>query len=283
MSISGKHDNSSENTGNTDLKIIKFRHLNTFTNIRHGIFSRLGGYSKKPFDSLNTGLSVGDNKENVLKNRQKIIDILGGGVPVFINQVHGKVIFVLKKNKINSTKNSGDFFCDNRKPDMIPSFLSTPPDADGIITDIPELLLFIQVADCQPIMLYDPLNNVIANIHSGWKGSIKNIVGKGINTMRREFGSDPADILAGIGPSLGPCCSEFINYKSEIPEKFSTYKQDNNYFDFWRMTIDQLTAKGIKRENIELSGICTKCSHNSFFSYRYEKITGRFASVIGIR
>ncbi len=157
-----------------------------------------------------------------------------------------------------------------------------PPSADGIVTDIPGVLLFIQVADCQPVMLYDSVNKVIANIHSGWRGSLQNIVGAGVDAMKREFGSDPALILAGIGPSLGPCCSEFLNYESEIPENFLIYRQRKNYFDFWQMTIDQLMEKGLRSENIELSRICTKCSHNSFFSYRYKKTTGRFASVIGM-
>lgn len=228
-----------------------------------------------------------------MKNRQIIIKALGGGCPVFINQVHGKKLLVLKKNKKDIKKckqgisdsfdssviSSSPAFSDHPCVDSVGSLL---PCADGMVTDIPGLLLFIQVADCQSVMLYDPAKKAVANIHSGWKGSIKNIIGAGIDTMKQEFGSDPCDILAGIGPSLGPCCSEFVNYKSEIPEEFLIYKRGKNHFDFWQMSIDQLTGKGLKPENIELSRICTKCFHDSFFSYRYAKITGRFAAVIGL-
>ncbi len=279
---------------NTSLDFVTFKHLSTCPDIRHGIFSRLGGYSNKPYDSLNVGNSVGDEKKNVLKNRQKIIEALGGGHPVFINQVHGKKILVLKKEE-NNVKQSDqgisnissltqkisephDFSQNHRH---YPAF-HLPFTADGVITNIPGFLLFIQVADCQPVILYDPVNKVAANIHSGWKGSLQNIIGEGVDTMKQEFGSDPEFILAGIGPSLGPCCSEFINYHEEIPEKFWIYKRTGKHFDFWRMSIDQLMEKGVKYENIELSRICTKCSHDSFFSYRHKKITGRFASVIGM-
>ncbi len=260
------------------IKIVKFGHLDTYPDLCHGIFSRLGGYSKKPFNSLNVGMSVGDEKSGVVKNRHIIIETLGGGVPVFINQVHGRKFVVLKK----SSGRVKDFNALSKERLPFSCSLSHCPSADGIITDIPGYLLFIQVADCQPVMLYDPVNKVIGNIHSGWKGSLKNIVGKGIDIMRREFHSEPEYILAGIGPSLGPCCGEFINYKTEIPEKFWIYKRGENYFDFWQMTIDQLLEKGVRLENIELSRICTRCSHESFFSYRYEKITGRFACVIGM-
>ena len=270
-------ENVLDSAMNTNIKIIKFNHLSACHDICHGIFSRLGGHSRKPFDSLNTALSVGDEQEKVIKNRQIIIDALGGGLPVFIKQVHGKKIFVLKKGKNGLQIESPGLSGINLWAELT---LPACPEADGIVTDIPDVLLFIQVADCQPVMLYDQVKKVVANIHSGWKGSLKDIVGAGVDTMQREFGSDPASVLAGIGPSLGPCCSEFVNYRSEIPDKFLGYRRGKNHFDFWQMTIDQLTAKGIKRENIELCRICTNCSHDSFFSYRHEKVTGRFASVI---
>jgi hypothetical protein len=124
---------------------------------------------------------------------------------------------------------------------------------------------------------------VIANVHSGWKGSIKNIIGKCVDTMILEFGSNPANIIAGISPSLGPCCSEFINYKDEIPANMWKYKFKNkNYFDFWKISYNQLMVKGIKKENIENMRICTKCNMDKFFSFRGEKITGRFACAISV-
>lgn len=117
--------------------------------------------------------------------------------------------------------------------------------ADAVITDIKGIFLVIQVADCQSVMLYDPHQKAIANIHSGWRGSIMNIIGKCADTMVREFGCRPENLLAGISPSLGPCCSEFIHYKEEIPEPLWKYKhRDKDFFDFWAMSRDQLMEKG---------------------------------------
>ena len=90
------------------------------------------------------------------------------------------------------------------------------------------------------------------------------------------------NILAGIGPSLGPCCGEFVNYRKELPEGFWKYGDDANRFDFWAVSRDQLTASGVREKNIHLSRLCTKCRTDLFFSYRGEGTTGRFMAVIGL-
>jgi hypothetical protein len=89
--------------------------------------------------------------------------------------------------------------------------------------------------------------------------------------------------LAGIGPSLGPCCAEFVNYRQEIPSGLWAYRRDTVYFDFWAMTRDQLNAAGVCEDHIETSRLCTRCNSDRFFSYRGEKRTGRFPAVIGLR
>jgi polyphenol oxidase len=254
---------------NSDLKVYEFEHFKKNINIVHGIFSRSGGTSTGTFDSLNIGMNSGDKESSVIKNRKLIIKKMGMKPLIFLNQVHGSEIKVLKKadNNLSATFQPGKEFYT----------------ADGIITDIKDLFLVIQVADCQAVMLYDTENRVIANVHSGWKGSIKNIIGKCVDTMILEFGSNPANIIAGISPSLGPCCSEFINYKDEIPANMWKYKFKNkNYFDFWKISYNQLMVKGIKKENIENMRICTKCNMDKFFSFRGEKITGRFACAISV-
>ena len=123
---------------------------------------------------------------------------------------------------------------------------------------------------------------VIANVHSGWRGSICNIAGKCVELMAREYGCRPQDILAGISPSLGPCCAEFIHYKTEIPRSFWKYRVKENHFDFWKMSFDQLREAGLRFENIEISDMCTRCNPHLFFSYRHSNTTGRFAAVIGL-
>jgi copper oxidase (laccase) domain-containing protein len=101
--------------------------------------------------------------------------------------------------------------------------------------------------------------------------------------MRERFGCRPSDIRAGIGPSLGPCCAEFVNYRTEIPEALWGYRRDGVLFDFWAMTRGQLTRSGVREAHIETSGICTRCRTDLFFSHRGEKHTGRFPAVIGIK
>ena len=104
-----------------------------------------------------------------------------------------------------------------------------------------------------------------------------------MNKMILEFGCQPENILAGISPSLGPCCSEFVNYKDEIPKTLWKYKiKDKDYFDFWEMTRVQLMDKGVKKEHIENMEICTKCNTDVFYSFREEKTTDRFACVISM-
>ena len=153
---------------------------------------------------------------------------------------------------------------------------------DALITDIREKGIVIQTADCQPVLIFDPVRKVVANVHSGWRGSIKNIIGLTLEEMKINFGCNAGNMTAGVGPSLGPCCCEFVNYRREFPEALWRYRE-GNHFDLWELSRDQLLNGGVTREKIFLSKICTKCSTDLFFSYRAEKTTGRFASFIGLR
>jgi YfiH family protein len=154
---------------------------------------------------------------------------------------------------------------------------------DGFFTQLPGLVMMIKVADCQAILLYDPKRKAVGIIHSGWRGSVNNIAGKAIQLMRTEYNCNPPDIIVGVGPSLGPCCSEFRNWKQEFPPEFSQYQVRENYFDFWAITQRQLIESGVLRENIEIAALCTKCHPEVFYSYRGEGKTGRFAVTIGIK
>lgn len=247
-----------------------FPHLVQYHDIVHGIFTKKGGHSRGSFKSLNIGFNTGDDPALVKKNRQtllKCLDLDKQADLVFSKQVHGKDIRVItQSNK----------FSLNEFHEKVPEF-------DAMVTNIPGKLLLIQVADCQPVLLYDPVKKVIANIHSGWKGSVQNIIGRTVDAMASEFNCLPGNILTGIGPSLGPCCAEFINYKKEIPEAFRNYKVGSHHFDFWKISHDQLCDAGVLSGNISIGNICTKCHSDMFYSYRKEKITGRFAAVIGLR
>ena len=144
-----------------------FQNLSSFPQIYHGITTRQGGGSRPPFDSLNMAQHVGDSADQVAANRQR-------AKPVFLNQVHSRTVAVWDGVAL---KVNGEL----------------PGEADAVVTDRCEWLLTILVADCQPVMLYDPVRAVIANVHSGWRGSIADIIGRTVTVMKDHFRCNPAE------------------------------------------------------------------------------------------
>ncbi len=216
--------------------------------------------SQAPYDSLNVGMGVGDVPGDVAENRHRVAECLSADHLVFARQVHGTTAHVIDEDHLPGTSLTGD----------------------ALITDRPGKFIAVQVADCQPILLFDPVKRVAATVHSGWRGSVENVIGRTVSAMSESFDCRPENLLAGIGPSLGPCCGEFIHYRQELPEELWKYGDEANRFDFWAVSRDQLAACGVKSENIQVSGLCTKCRTDLFFSYRGENTTGRFTAVIGL-
>jgi YfiH family protein len=203
---------------------------------------------------------VGDLEENVLKNLVKAVMNMPGMFSV--RQVHG---------------NSVRIFSQQDKSDL------EEHEGDALITDVPGYLLLVKGADCQSVIIFDPVQTVVANIHAGWRGSIQNIIGRTVSVMKEVYGCRPQDLICGIGPSLGPCCAEFVNHAQEFPPAFKRYEVSLNHFDFWAISREQLEVCGVCPENIAISTIYTRCNTDQFFSYRKEKVTGRFGTVIGLR
>ena len=238
-----------------------------FTNIAsrlpsHGVFLRSGGVSPSPYDSLNISYHVGDQAENVRENRRKVMKTLGLPFLVSAKQVHGKRIYQVTETPAK-TESEVDGY-------------------DGLLTDIPGVALMIQQADCQAVLLHDPLRPAVANIHVGWRGSVGDIIGETIRMMKECYHTRTDTLLAAISPSLGGCCAEFVTFREELPTSLHGYQTRKNHFDFPAISRDQLTGAGVLAKNIETAGICTKCDPH-FFSYRREGVTGRCCSVIGLR
>jgi YfiH family protein len=250
-----------------EISYYQFENIAACRAVDHRIYTRHGGVSRPPFAGLNVTLGIGDEEDSVIRNRDIISRSLETKKLVFTRQIHGNQVAVLSR--------------ENRGQGNRPAV--EPVTADALVTNEPRKNLVIQVADCQPVLLYDPDRQVVANVHSGWRGSITNIIGRTVKAMQQHFDCHPEHIQAGIGPSLGPCCAEFINYKDEIPQAYWQYKDPNHHFDFWSISRDQLTGAGVPVKNIEVSRICTRCRKQDFFSYRAEKTTGRFAAVIGLK
>ncbi len=188
---------------------------------------------------------------------EKNITNLNLGHPVLANQVHSDIILEVNE---------------------IPRQL---PDADSFITNQKDLLLMVKVADCQGVIIYDPVQEAIAVAHSGWKGSAKNIIGKTVQKMRESFGSDPKDLKVGISPSLGPCSSEFTDPEKELPAFIKPFFLPENHVDFWKLSMKQLRDAGISADRIENAEICTQCG-SDYYSFRngHKQRFGVFAKLI---
>ena len=271
------------------VSFFQFPKLSGLADVRHGIFTRNAGESIGVYRSLNVSFDVGDESRNVKQNRKIISRCIGGDDLVFIDQVHGARVLTFKnESDVGMAVAADDFSKDshayikNGKNDVYASGPSDKLVGDAMVTNIRGKFLAVQVADCQSVLMYEPARQVIANVHAGWRGSIKNIVGRTIKTMERKFGCCSRNIVAGISPSLGPCCAQFVHYQKEIPAIYWQYKDDRDNFDFWSISRDQLRDAGVLIENIDVSQVCTKCDAGNFFSYRVENTTGRFAAVIGL-
>jgi YfiH family protein len=248
---------------NRGLNFMQFPKLSTLEGFFHGIFLRRdSGRLNIPVD-FNIGISCGTPDSLVQANRRRMLEALGQELTgVYARQTHGTKVGMWNSNAVPSA--------------------DARIDGDALITNRDYSALVIQTADCQAIIIIDPVRRVVANIHSGWRGSVGNIVGRTIRTMTGKYGSRPRDMLCGIGPSLGPCCAEFVHYRDELPESFWHYRRSGDIFDFWEISRDQMLEAGILGDHISLSGICTKCNQHLFFSYRGDPQTGRFATVVGI-
>ncbi|MBS0629646.1 MAG: peptidoglycan editing factor PgeF [Verrucomicrobia bacterium] len=156
-------------------------------------------------------------------------------------------------------------------------------ECDGLVTTEKNIGLVSGHADCQIAIFFDPVRKVIANVHSGWRGSVKNIYANAVDYLKQKHRCNPADLLVGIGPSLGPEKAEFINHQIELPPEFLPFQVRENYFDFWEISQKQLREVGVLEHHIEVSGICTYCEENEFFSHRREKKTGRNATVVALK
>lgn len=235
------------------------------THCSYRMFNRHGGVSGGLYASLNVGDRVGDEAEAIQENREKIKKKLVVSRLLSAKQVHGTDIFCLTEPLVED-KEVDDF--------------------DALITDLSGVGLMIQQADCQAVLLFDPIREVIAAVHCGWRGSVQGILEKVVAVMVKNYGTAPADLQAIISPSLGPCCAEFVNFRQELPPNFQRFMVGENYFDFWKISRDQLMSVGMLVENIGTTEICTCCS-DDYFSYRRasrlaEGITGRNCSVIAL-
>jgi polyphenol oxidase len=232
-----------------------------------------------------------DTRENVLKNRRQFQSALGAAkfdlVP--LKQVHSDVIRIFHQQSVN------------------------PCTGDASATNRSGLLLAIQTADCVPILIVDPKKRAVAAIHAGWRGTLSRITQKAVGRMQLEFGSNPAHLLAAIGPSIGPCCYEVaaefvIKFAAQFADAADYFDQPlsgeepnplqwlnmkppghqpppkNVHLDLRKANRSQLEAAGLRAQNIYVSDLCTACYPALLFSHRRQGPTsGRLMSAIALR
>jgi YfiH family protein len=229
----------------------------------HGFFTRQGGVSAGAYHSLNVSLAVGDSPEPAAENLRRMRQALRLTGLAGAAQVHGGRAAVITS------------------PDQ--AVLSDIPEVDILVTTVPGLGLLIKQADCQAVMFYDPVNRVVANVHCGWRGQVRNVLGETVRLLQSRFGTRPADLYAAVGPSLGPCCAEFKNFRREFPPDMWTYQVRPTYFDLWRLSLDHLAAAGLLPSRLDLAGLCTRCGADEFYSYRRDRVTGRQGAIIALK
>jgi len=259
-----------------NLPVYQFHLLERFSDqLGHAVLGREGGVSEKPFDSLNVRYGIGDRMENVLKNRALLCAALGVEPKNLISaeQTHSKNVQIVDEEFLR-VRAPGECY-----------------GVDAFVSNVPGVAMMIQVADCQAILMYDPVKQVAAAVHAGWKGLAQDISGETIKVLKSRFGSSPADILVGVAPSLGPCCAFFSDPEKELPKSFHKFIDAEKRVNLWSFSIEQLGRAGIAPGHIELARVCTQCnngpdieSRGRFFSFRGEKgITGRFGAVVFLR
>ena len=251
---------------------LRFYTFNIFPRtITQAVFTRQGGVSPRPWDSLNVGGSIGDDITHVRENRIRSFKALGCA-PESIHdvwQVHSADVVYADA----------------------PRRLDTPyQKADIMLTDNPQVTLFMRFADCTPILLYDPKKNVIGLVHSGWLGTVRGATSVAVRAMVERYGSNPAEILAAIGPTIGPDHYEVgEDVITQVREAFGEEAESlfekhgtSTHFDLWKANRILLEWEGVTQ--IETAGICTACHSSDWFSHRGEKgKTGRFGALLAMQ
>lgn len=248
------------------LCFITFPIFEKFPELRHAFTTRHGGVSEGYFGKMNLSFTTGDNRDTVIENYRIISKALGiePNNLVLSRQTHTANIKVVDKENCGT----GIF----REYDY--------SDIDALITNVPEVALVTHSADCCILAFYDPVKRVIAAAHAGWRGTVAEIGGATVKKMCERFGCRARDIIAGIAPSVGPCCyevdmpvySEFSKLEYlDLPQIFTEKGGGKFMLNLWLANKQILMHYGISENNIEVTDICTNCQCEHFHSHRATK------------
>jgi YfiH family protein len=274
----------------SELEVLNVEAWNQYDWLLHGFSTRDGGVSQVYGGStLNLGWTKEDDPASVAENRRRFLTAVCGQHPgsvlVGAKQIHSNIIRAVKKE---------DGALEGR--------LQTPDgkavlEGDGLITDVPGVLLAVGTADCVPVLVVDVAKRVVGAFHAGWRGTVSRIVEGGVAMMQEEYGSRAADLVAAIGPSIGPCCytvgeevcSEFgrkFHYANELFTRSNDAGQIR--LNLWEASRRQLLDAGLAENSVIIVGGCTACTRSPdgvlrYFSHRAEHgNAGRMLNLIGV-
>ena len=230
--------------------------------VAHGFSTRLGGVSEGMWSSLNLGVSRGDDPDHVRENYRRFFAAIGasGNRLARTHQVHGASV---------RTVTTADLHTDPCE--------KVGYDADGLMTDLPGVALVVYAADCVPILFYDPARRCVAAVHAGWRGTAAGVATAAVDRMKNVYGSRSEDILAAIGPGIGPDCFET---HEDVPNAMTSAMgtgvlrhikiKENGKFtvDLKAINAMRLEQAGLDRSHIAVSSLCTSCNPDKFWSHR---------------
>lgn len=260
-----------------ELLYYTFPVLDTVPFVRHAFSTRLGGASEGTFASMNLSFGRGDDPVRVRENFDRLCGAIGVRAEdvVMSRQEHHKNI----RNVTAADRGKGV----TRERDY--------DDFDGLLTDEPGLVLCTQYADCVPLLFADPVRRVIGTAHSGWKGTVQQIGRETVERMVSDYGCRREDIVAGIGPSIGPCCFEvdepvytqFAAMNVWDEDCVRRAPNDKFFIDLWAVNRRILLAAGLREEHLSVTDLCTRCRPDVFWSHRATGgVRGSLAALISI-
>lgn len=231
--------------------------------VRHGFTTRLGGVSEGIWSSMNLSFTRGDKAEHVQENYRRIADAVGFPVEKIVcsDQTHTTNVEAVTAGRC------GEGVLRPR----------TWSDVDGMVTNVPGVVLATFYADCVPLYFVDPVHRAVGLSHSGWRGTVGQIGAVTLRKMHDEYGTDPADVLAAVGPSI---CQDCYEVSADVAEAFErefsgheeeilTDKGNGKYqLDLWRANAIVLSEAGILQEHLSVTDICTCCNPRLLFSHR---------------
>jgi YfiH family protein len=251
------------------LRLWRFDLFSNLDGLLHCVTSRHGGVSEAPYQSLNLGLHVGDDPARVIENRRRVCEALGVEFEQLTlgQQVHGDRVRVVEASEAGQGRER---------------FADGIPDSDGLIVREPGIAIGVFVADCVPMLLYDPDHRIAAAVHAGWRGTASGIAGKAVRALQ-ACGARPEALIAGIGPAIGRCCYE-VNEEVAAAVGVAERRAGMWYADLAEANRRQLVVAGLREDRVEMSGVCTACRADEFYSERrLGRPTGRFAAFVVLR